>query len=127
MEMILRKILSHLLFFVCLGLSSMASGKSDSFYYQNSVFREGIKSVQLYRDGFENSNPQYTLGTDATLVFKFDDLAEEAKNYTYTIIHCDADWNESYMQQCEYQTNLFDLPITDYGFTNNTTVIFFNF
>lgn len=104
-----------------------ASAKSDKFYYQNSVFREGIKSVQLYRDGFENSNPEYTLGTDATLVFKFDDLAEEAKNYNYTIIHCDADWNESYMQQSEYLTDLFDLPINDYALSTNTTVKFVNY
>jgi len=125
--MIFKKILSFVLFFICMVFNTIAVGKSDSFYYQNSVFREGIKSVQLYRDGFENSNPQYTLGTDATLVFKFDDLSEEAKNYTYTIIHCDADWNESYMQQSEYLTDLFDLPINDYALSTNTTVKFVNY
>ncbi len=106
---------------------SVALEKADKFYYQNSVYREEIKSVQLYRVGNENSNPEYMLGSDTKLLFKFDDLAEDAGNYSYTIIHCDAEWNESYMQQSEYMTDLFDIPITDYAMSYNTTVKYINY
>ena len=38
---------------IILTLNSRASGAADQFYYQNAVYREEIKSVQLYRDGNE--------------------------------------------------------------------------
>jgi len=108
-------------------LSSLASVKPDNFYYQNSIFREEIKSVQLYRDGNELSNPVFELGSDVQLILKFDDLAEDAKNYSYTLIHCDANWNESYIRQNEYLKGFPDNPINDYAQSFNTTVKFVNY
>lgn len=108
-------------------LNSWASTKADKFYYQNAIYYEEIKTVQLYRVGNELSNPEYFLGSDAKLIFKFDDLAEESKNYYYTIIHCDAHWNETYMQQSEYIDGIPDNQITDYAMSNNTTVKFVNY
>ena len=115
------------LFFLYQAVSVFAGGKTDKFYYQNSIFQDEIKTVQFYRDGFELSNPEYVLGGEAKLVFKFDDLAEDTKNYSYTIIHCDADWNESYIRQNEYLSDQFDIPITDYAMSYNTTVKFVNY
>jgi hypothetical protein len=108
-------------------LNSKASEKVDQFYYQNAVFHDEIKSVQLYRDGNELSNPVIELGSDAKLLLKFDDLAEEAKSYSYTVIHCDANWNESYIRQNEYLSAFPDNPITDYAMSFNTTVKFVNY
>lgn len=108
-------------------INTWASVKSDNYYYQNSVYREEIKSVQLYRDGNELSNPVIELGSDAKLVLKFDDLTEDVKNFSYTIIHCDASWNESYIQQSEYLSGFPDNPLTDYAMSFNTTVKFVNY
>jgi hypothetical protein len=107
--------------------SSFASGKADQYYYQNAVFRDEIKSVQLYREGNELSNPVFELGSDVRLLLKFDDLAEDVKNYSYTIIHCDANWNESYIQQNEYLAGFPDNPVTDYAMSFNTTIKFVNY
>lgn len=107
--------------------NSFASGKADQYYYQNAVFRDEIKSVQLYREGNELSNPVFELGSDVRLLLKFDDLAEDVKNYSYTIIHCDASWNESYIQQNEYLAGFPDNPVTDYAMSFNTTIKFVNY
>ncbi|HZL11827.1 MAG TPA: DUF5103 domain-containing protein [Prolixibacteraceae bacterium] len=119
------------LFFILLNiiltLNSRASENADPFYYENTVYREEIKSVQLYREGNELSNPVIELGSDAKLVLKFDELAEDAKNYFYTIIHCDASWNESYIQQSEYLNGFADNPLTDFAMSFNTTVKFVNY
>lgn len=112
---------------VILTLSLWASKKTDKYYYQNSVYREEIKSVQLYRDGNELSNPVIELGSDAKLVLKFDDLTEDVKNFSYTIIHCDASWNESFIQQSEYLSGFPDNPLTDYAMSFNTTFKFVNY
>jgi len=112
---------------VILTLNSWADSKPDKFYYQNAVYREEIKSVKLYRDGSELSNPVFELGTNVQLILKFDDLAEDAKNFSYTIIHCDANWNESFIQQSEYLTGFPDNPVSDYAMSFNTTVKFVNY
>jgi len=108
-------------------LNLKAAEKADQFYYQNAVFHDEIKSVQLYRDGNELSNPVIELGSDVKLLLKFDDLALEAKSYSYTVIHCDANWNESYIQQNEYLSGFPDNPITDYAVSTNTTMKFVNY
>ena len=112
---------------VVLTLISWASEKTDQYFYQNAVYHDEIKSVQLYRDGNELSNPVYELGSDAHLVFKFDDLSEDVKNYSYTLIHCDANWNESYIQQSEYIDGFANNPVSDYAMSFNTTVKFVNY
>ena len=54
-------------------------------------------------------------------------LSEDVKDYSYTVIHCDANWNESYIQQNEYLSGFPDNPISDYAMSFNTTVKFVNY
>jgi len=112
---------------IILTINSWATKKADSFYYQNAVYREEIKSVKLFREGNELSNPVIELAGDAKLILKFDDLSEDTKDYSYTLIHCDENWNESFIQQSEYLKGFPDNPITDYSMSFNTTVKFVNY
>lgn len=112
---------------IILTLNSPASPNADQFYYQNAVYHDEIKSVQLFREGNELSNPVIELSSDATLVLKFDDLSEDAKDYSYTLIHCDENWNESYLQQSEYLEGFPDNPISDYALSFNTTIKYVNY
>ncbi len=122
-----RRLLLFAILNMLLALNSQASKKVDQFYYQNAVFRDEIKSVTMFREGNELSNPVIELGSDVKLLLKFDDLAEDVKDYSYTIIHCDANWNESYIQQNEYLSGFPDNPIADYAMSFNTTVKFVNY
>ncbi|MGQ8335873.1 type IX secretion system plug protein [Sunxiuqinia sp. A32] len=115
-----------ILLFVILSLNSFAQNENE-FYYQNSVYREEIKTVQIYREGSELSHPIYELGTDASLILKFDDLSGEVRNYYYTILHCDADWNESYILQNEYIEGFVENPLDDYAMSFNTTTTYVNY
>ncbi len=108
-------------------ISQFVSAEDGNFYYENAVFKEDIKTVQMYREGFELSNPVIELGEDAQLLLKFDDLSGERKDYYYTIIHCDADWNESYIAQSDYIQGFTDNPVDDYAFSFNTTFSYVNY
>jgi len=112
---------------IILTLNAWSSHKTDKYFYQNAVYKEGIKSVQLFRVGNELSNPVIELGSEAKLILKFDDLTEEVMPYSYTLIHCDANWNESFIQQTEYLTGFPDNPVNDYAQSFNTTVKFVNY
>lgn len=101
--------------------------QDENFYYENAVFKEDIKTVLLYRDGFELSNPVLELGEDVQLVLKFDDLSGEVKDYYYTIVHCDAGWDESFISQPEYLEGFAENPINDYAYSFNTTFKYVNY
>lgn len=119
-----RTIILTFIFFVTFNLGS---AQNDRFYYENAVYNENIKTVMMYRDGFELSNPVIQLNEDAQLVFKFDDFSTEAKNYYYTIIHCDANWNESFMSQTDYIDGYTENPLYDYSMSFNTTFNYVNY
>ncbi|WP_297090145.1 DUF5103 domain-containing protein [uncultured Draconibacterium sp.] len=117
-------IVSLILFIICF---LQVKGQEENFYYENAIYLENIKTVLAYRDGFELSNPIMALQEDITLVFKFDDLSENVKDYYYTIIHCDADWNESYIAQEEYIDGFVENPVDDYAMSFNTTFNYVNY
>jgi hypothetical protein len=99
----------------------------QNFYYENAVYDEDIKTVMMYRQGHELSNPVWSMGEETPLVFKFDDLSGEVKDYYYTVIHCDADWNESFVLQSDYIDGFPENPLEDYERSFNTTFEYINY
>lgn len=86
-----------------------------------------IHTVQFFTEGWEFSQPVLELGTARRLTLKFDDLTRNPKNYNYTIIHCDADWNPSRIVPSEYLSGFTENQINDYAFSINTTIPFVNY
>lgn len=101
--------------------------QTENFYYEDAVYNENIKTVLMYRDGFELSEPIWFLGEEGSLIVKFDDLSGEVKNYYYTLVHCDADWNESFVLQSDYLEGFTDNPVDDYQRSFNTTFNYINY
>ena len=63
-------ILALMLF--CCGIQAGAA--NENYYYEDAVYNENIKSVLMFREGFELSDPIWFMGEDISLVMKFDDL-----------------------------------------------------
>lgn len=114
-----------ILFFV--GFYGISQTREGDFYYENAIYNENIKTVLMHRQGLELSNPVYELGEETPLVFKFDDLSGEAKDYSYTVVHCDAGWHESFISQTEYITGFPENPLNDYARSFNTTFDYINY
>ena len=104
-----------------------AFAQDEKFYYENAVYKESIKTVQAYRVGFTLSNPIRALNENVRLVFKFDDISPKVKDYYYTVIHCDADWNESFISQTEYIDGFVENPVDDYALSFNTSFEYINY
>lgn len=88
--------------------------------YENAVYSKNIKTVQLHDAAFELSSPIIALGSSQQLKLSFDDLEGGLKNYHYTAIHCDANWEPSRLNQFEYLDGYMENNITDYQFSFNT-------
>ncbi len=108
-------------------LVSNVVAQDDKFYHENAVYNEDIKTVLMHRNGFDLTNPVLELNQEAPLIFKFDDFSAEVKNYYYTVIHCDANWNESYLVQDEYLDGFPENPLDDYALSFNTTFEYVNY
>ncbi len=90
--------------------------------YENIVYKNFIKTVLLYKDGFEMSAPVIRLKSDEKLRLSFDDLDSDLKRYRYTIIHCEADWKASTdLMQSDFIDGFRDDNIDDFSYSYNTT------
>lgn len=81
-----------------------------------------LKTVQLHRNDWPLSYPIIRLGSDQTLVLSFDEPGSQIKDYYYTIVHCDAQWNPSPLMPTDYIQGVPVNPITDYSYSFNTTM-----
>jgi hypothetical protein len=93
---------------------------SSFLRYEDFVYSENIKTVQLTPPDFTISSPIIRLNTEDKLLLSFDDLDADVKDYGYTFIHCNANWTPSNLLYSQYMSGLPDDRITDYSFSFNT-------
>jgi Domain of unknown function (DUF5103) len=99
----------------------------DSILYSNHVFNEKIRTVQIYKDGWNLSYPIIKLNSDEKLDLSFDLLGNQPESYYYSFIHCDKDWNKSDLFPNDYISGYTENPVEDYQNSFNTTVSYFHY
>lgn len=92
----------------------------NAIRYEDYVYKKYIKTVQLHDESFELSQPILNLESQERLKLSFDDLDADLKNYSYTLIHCNSNWEPSDLQPAEYIDGFADNAITDYRYSFNT-------
>ena len=92
----------------------------SSIRYDNFIYKESIKTPLTYRQGFELSLPAIELNTNDAIEISFDELSDNIENYSYTLIHCNSNWQPSIISENDYMDGFFENPITDYQQSFNT-------
>jgi hypothetical protein len=100
--------------------NQMSLFAEDSIYY-DAIYKNSIKTVQFYREGWELSYPFFRLDEGIRLVLSFDELGSTINNYSYKIIHCTKDWNESDISWSEYLEDMPVEEVIDYNYSINTS------
>jgi hypothetical protein len=93
---------------------------SSPIRYDNWIYKNYIKSVQLHMIGYKFSPPVIALHSGDLLQLDFDDLAGDYIQYSYTLVHCDADWQPSDMVAFDYLRGFSQDNITEYYASFNT-------
>ena len=114
-------ILSILLTFLSNAFTLNQEGSSDPVLSCH-VFDERIKTVQLYREGWNLSYPVIKLNSGEKLALHFDLLGDDIDDFYYSFIHCDKDWNRSDIFHTDYLEGFPENPLEDYRPSFNTTV-----
>ncbi len=103
------------------------SGISGQEPLRDMIFDGRIKTLQLYREGWNLSYPVIKLGGQENLLLNFDLLADIPEAYYYTIIHCDKDWKESSIFTSDYLTGFTEDQIQDYQPSFNTKANYYHY
>ena len=70
--------------------------------YQTGSRSEQIRCLTVYPGGDWSATPVVQMGTDNFIEISFDELSHDYHRYAYRIIHCNADWTRSDMNELEY-------------------------
>ena len=109
------------------------SAQNDLYYnkpslrYDDYIYQKGIKTVRFHPTGDNLGLPIIKLHSGDVLSLSFDDLAEDYANFSYTVIHCNADWQPSGLMKAEYLSNLQDFYIVDFEYSQNALIPYTNY
>lgn len=116
------------LFIPLLALSQDEEYFDDNYLrYEDRTYQSNIKTVQFHVRNVPLSLPVMKLGGGEQLEMHFDELNAEYQNYTYTVIHCDRDWNPTNIPQQEYIDGFLEETILNYDFSFNTVQQFIHY
>jgi hypothetical protein len=120
-----KRSLVFLSFFLIAGMNLAVAQVPDTLPNVNRVYDNMIKTVLLYKDGFEMSAPVMNISSGERLKLSFDELNSDLKRFRYTIRHCEADWTtSSELMISDYIEGFQDDAINDFGYSYNTTTNF---
>jgi hypothetical protein len=86
-----------------------------------------ILSARGFLKGNELAYPIIELNGESKAVFEFDLKGDDAKDFSYQIIHCSADWERSDLLSQEFMEGFNENLVTDYEFSTNTNVAYVNY
>jgi hypothetical protein len=81
---------------------SSAQDKTFLHPCENRVLDEKIKTVLLFKENTAMTFPFINLNSGEKLELHFDDLSGRQRSFTYTLIHCNAQWEPSTLESQEY-------------------------
>lgn len=99
---------------VLLLFSSSVFCQYDDVLFRDHIYVTNIKSAKLYLNGSFLSNPILDLNERAKLLLEFDDIDGDVKDYTYSFVHCNKDWQPSELNYNEYANGFDEEEIRDF-------------
>ncbi len=102
------------------------------FNFQFSIFNcfaqdPDIRSVQCFVGNNELSDPIMELNGTEQLTLWFDDLNEQRSFLNYTVVHCNADWQEDGLFVSDYLDGFDENPLRDYLLSFQTRVNYLHY
>lgn len=108
-----------------LGCITLTAQEADDT--RTRVFDSNVKSVKLSVGGNKYVPAIYVMGSDRKIEVNFDYLDYDHHYLRYSVVHCDADWQPSQLQETEYVDGFNYADITDYAQSEATFVHYFNY
>lgn len=118
-------------FFVSISTNSIAQSEyikgSNLLRNVDYTYIDEIKTVKLHQFQQPLTYPIIGLNDGSRLLLTFDDISEDARDYYYEIIHCNADWQPSELTEMDYLDGFNMERITELEFSFNTLTNYVNY
>ena len=108
--------------YLCISYCLSALGSNELEVYKNEIKKVSIHTVQCFPLGWEMSPAIIEMNSQNQLQFSFDEIGKDIQDYSYKIIHCDANWKSSELSEFDYLDGFSENQIQDYEFSFNTNV-----
>lgn len=92
--------------------------KSSQSQVVEKIYKPYIRTAQLFSYGNQQGLPVYGLNSSNRLELEFDDMDANYKNYYYTFVLCDYNWNPSNLTSFDYLKGFTQNRITTYRYSN---------
>ncbi|KAA6430362.1 DUF5103 domain-containing protein [Dyadobacter flavalbus] len=123
-----------LLLFCVLSCLLASFTNAQNVRLEDHIYNEQIRTVLLYPALEDPENPARLLtpaikplNSDAPLVLEFDDLSGQFEGYRAKIIHCNADWSKSNLNDIEFTFEYNEYPIHSSEQSFSTKVPYFHY
>jgi hypothetical protein len=107
---------------LCISYCLSAFGSDEFEVYKNEIKKSSVHTVQCFPVGWELSPAIIELNSQNQLQFSFDEIGKDIQDYSYRLIHCDADWKSSELSEFDFLDGFSENQIQDYEFSFNTNV-----
>jgi hypothetical protein len=84
----------------------------------DSIYVDHIKTVRLHMNNNQQGYPVYRLGSSDKLVLSFDDMQSDIKNYYYSFVLCDYNWNPVNLNPFDYLKGFTQNRISTYRYSS---------
>jgi len=111
-------------FYVLAFLIALATFTIQAQIYQTGNRSEQLRTLTVYSDGDWSVVPVLQMGSDNFIEISFDELSHDYKRYAYRIIHCNADWTRSDMNELEYLDGFPENDIENYEQSVSTLTLY---
>lgn len=92
--------------------------------YDDYIYDDSIKTVLLHTSKSQMSYPIIDINGKESIELSFDDLRRDNSIYNYTVVHCDANWEPSDLEQNEYIEGFFEDELFDFDYSSNTDLYY---
>jgi len=99
----------------------------DNYSEAETLFHEDIRTIMLYRAGWELTFPVIIKGEPVQLELRFDYLGENSNTFSYAVTNCTYDWRLNPAGDHEYIEGFNDITIDNSTPSRNTTTDYINY
>lgn len=92
-----------------------------------AIFDTSFRTLKMWNPDDFMGAPVIRLGSEDRLWLTFDQLAYEREELAASIVHCNADWQPSALQETEYLDSFNFEDIEDFGYSTNTFQHYVNY
>jgi hypothetical protein len=123
-----------LLLYIFVFFTSFGQAQFADVRLEDYIYSETIKTVLLYPETGSPDDPRRLIGPpviqldgDRPLALEFDDLTADYRGFRAKLIHCNADWSKSVLNDIEFTYEYNDYPITEFRQSFSTKVPYYHY